>query len=1216
MKTKFRISSWSGPGRQGSPSFSLRSMLPWAQAQRRVRLAAMVASLGTPLFSQQALAQTSYYWDTNDTSSGSGPATGTWGTDIFWNSDSTGSLSPSVTATTQADDLFFSAGVEGTDGTITVDGTQLAHSITFDDPVALTISGGTAINIGNATVGSGIFVTNAGTSVNTITTGVTIDSSATAIAVSNAGTGLLTVGTITGSAISGTQAVNIGSSSTGGITLNGIIANGAGGGNVALTVNNTGTGVTTIGSPTLSTPNTFTGGLTLSGGTLSLGTGSPLGTGTFTLSGGAINPLNTSTPLTLTNNLFVTAATTTDIISDGIRDVVYPGTVSGSGTLKINSGISRSVWLQGDGSAFTGTIDFTNLNDGVNLRFAGTGTSSNSLSSLNYSNAKLLLSGSTVNNRAVAWNGANGGTLRIGSLSGTGLIGGGQGNGFFLEVGNLNESTTFSGSLTVGAGTGGSGSVQNNRRVGLIKVGTGTLTLNGSNTHTRGTTVRSGTLGLATGSSIAHSTNNFRSLIVGDTASTNAIVNVTGGTLTDSANQNGSIQIGTGTSSGVLNISAGSVSVGTGNQSQIWVGGNNGGGGFGALNISGGSATIGAFFPVGFGTNDRGVLNQTGGTITVSNFFMALGVNATSLGVANLSGGTYNSLGSGGHGLRVGENGPGILTVSGTAQVNAGTAANSTGVNIATAGVASGILNLNGGTITTRQITKGAGSGSAVLNFGGGTLKANAANTTFISGLNNTYINAGGATIDSNGFAVTIPQALLAPTGDGVSATGLTVSGGGYIATPQVVVTGGGGTGATAVATIDGSGNLTGITITNPGVNYTSAPAFSLFGGGAGNTGAISGTATLAANTSGGLSKVGPGTLTLSGTNTYAGMTTVDGTGTLVVNGSLAVASTVTVASTATLGGTGTINGSVTCDGTIAPGTPGTTAAALGTLNIGVPTFSATSTIAAQIDSTTAFANPASSADKLAVTGALNIAAAAQLNLSDIGSTVLAPGTQLVILTYTGAWNSTPFSGKGDDTTITVGSNVFVINYNDTAEGKNAITLTSTISDPYLTWAGVGGFGLIGADALKGADPDKDGASNLLEFATNSDPTSGSNGPRVYPAMVNIGAENVLTYTLAVRKGNLSAFVSPASPDEEKKTATRDKVKYTVEATNDLGDWSTVVVTEVTDVGEITNVQTVLGGKITTPTIGSDWEWKTFRTDGGAGTDPSDFMRLKVEEAP
>ena len=54
------------------------------------------------------------YWDSNGTgSAGSGAATGTWGTDIFWSTDPTGANigSPILTAaTTNADDLFFSAG--------------------------------------------------------------------------------------------------------------------------------------------------------------------------------------------------------------------------------------------------------------------------------------------------------------------------------------------------------------------------------------------------------------------------------------------------------------------------------------------------------------------------------------------------------------------------------------------------------------------------------------------------------------------------------------------------------------------------------------------------------------------------------------------------------------------------------------------------------------------------------------------------------------------------------------------------------------------------------------------------------------------------------------------------------------------------------------------------------------------------------------------------
>jgi len=69
------------------------------------------------------------------------------------------------------------------------------------------------------------------------------------------------------------------------------------------------------------------------------------------------------------------------------------------------------------------------------------------------------------------------------------------------------------------------------------------------------------------------------------------------------------------------------------------------------------------------------------------------------------------------------------------------------------------------------------------------------------------------------------------------------------------------------------------------------------------------------------LTKVGAGTLTLSGANTYGGATTVNG-GTLLVNGSTATASAVTVNNTGTLGGSGTIGGVVTVKsgGTLAPG--------------------------------------------------------------------------------------------------------------------------------------------------------------------------------------------------------------------------------------------------------------------------------------------------------
>ena len=83
----------------------------------------------------------------------------------------------------------------------------------------------------------------------------------------------------------------------------------------------------------------------------------------------------------------------------------------------------------------------------------------------------------------------------------------------------------------------------------------------------------------------------------------------------------------------------------------------------------------------------------------------------------------------------------------------------------------------------------------------------------------------------------------------------------------------------------------------------------------------------VAGTTGGGLTKVGTGTLTLTGANTYTGPTLVNG-GVLNVTGSLV--SAVTVNSTGTLTGIGTIGGlDVAIGGTVAPGN-----SSIGTLGV------------------------------------------------------------------------------------------------------------------------------------------------------------------------------------------------------------------------------------------------------------------------------------------
>jgi autotransporter-associated beta strand protein len=93
----------------------------------------------------------------------------------------------------------------------------------------------------------------------------------------------------------------------------------------------------------------------------------------------------------------------------------------------------------------------------------------------------------------------------------------------------------------------------------------------------------------------------------------------------------------------------------------------------------------------------------------------------------------------------------------------------------------------------------------------------------------------------------------------------------------------GDGTGASAVATIDTAGNLTGITMTNPGINYTTPPTFNLLKGGNSNTGFINGQASILPNASGSMTFSGSGTTILSGVNTYTGNSTVDAGSTLAL---------------------------------------------------------------------------------------------------------------------------------------------------------------------------------------------------------------------------------------------------------------------------------------------------------------------------------------------
>ena len=238
----------------------------------------------------------------------------------------------------------------------------------------------------------------------------------------------------------------------------------------------------------------YSGGTLVYGGTVRLASDTGLGSGTITLNGTTSSATFRfgSDGQTLANTLNV-VGTNNFSVSAGNNTL---SVITGSGTLHVITNSGTTWTMAGSMSGFSGTIAADAI---ANVRFSPSTGSSNAVFDLG-SNAVLL-------------NTRNGGlTIQLGALIGGSsatMQGASSANSLTTYViGGRNLNTTFAGKIS---------EVIPARTAAITKVGTGTFTLTGANTHTGPTAINGGTL--------------FCNNTTGSATGTNTVTVNSGGTL-------------------------------------------------------------------------------------------------------------------------------------------------------------------------------------------------------------------------------------------------------------------------------------------------------------------------------------------------------------------------------------------------------------------------------------------------------------------------------------------------------------------------------------------------------------------------------------------------------------------------------------------------------------------------------------------------------------
>ena len=374
------------------------------------------------------------------------------------------------------------------------------------------------------------------------------------------------------------------------------------------------------------------------------------------------------------------------------------------------------------------------------------------------------------------------GTLQLGSGGLLGALGAGPVTNDGTLAFNHSDTIAFPNAIA------GAGSV--------VKAGGGTLILTATNTYSGLTTISGGTLvagdgatagSLGTNAVVDQGTLAFQrsdQVTAPALSGTGSLVQAGSGTLR--VDREIGLQGALAASNGLLEIVAGGaitnagrvVVAGPGSTTLVLNGGlvtatNGGSNAAGNFYVAGAAGTFGTVIisngifrcPNGNGLPTVGdfgnaTIRQYGGEVNIAGgLYLANNGGTSSI---ELEGGRFvNST------LLIGVRGLGVLTISGTA-----TAALQSLSFAHPATTGTGILNLNGGVLqVAARIEKPNVGAAATFNFNGGVLRAGGDSTNFMQGLNTASVLAGGAFVDTAGFAIRIAQPL-ADAGGGLTKLG------------------------------------------------------------------------------------------------------------------------------------------------------------------------------------------------------------------------------------------------------------------------------------------------------------------------------------------------------------------------------------------------------------------------------------------------------------